>query len=291
MSQRGFSQALGGRVSRRDFVTGVGMGLAGAALLPASPVLGQAATTPRSVVTLFNGRDLSGLTTWLKGHGKNSDPSRVFTVEDGVMRVSGEIFGAILTDRPYENYRAVVEWKWGEKTWPPRPNGARDAGLLLHCYEDDGGYRGEWPESLEFQIYEGAVGDFIQMGLKNPVNITLEGEMRADKLFHYVPGKPAQERATVLDGKPTGITYIVPHLNRDPEWKSVKGFAGKGDAEKPFGEWNVIEAICDGDRVTNVVNGRVVNKATNVTPRRGRLAFQSEGAEIFLRRWELHPLT
>ena len=30
--------------------------------------------------------------------------------------------------------------------------------------------------------------------------------------------------------------------------------------------------------------------ATNVTPRKGRIAFQSEGAEIFLRRWELFPL-
>ena len=37
----------------------------------------------------------------------------------------------------------------------------------------------DWPESLEFQIYEGAVGDFILMGLKNPVNVTIEGEMRA----------------------------------------------------------------------------------------------------------------
>lgn len=290
MANERVEQEKGGLVSRRDFLADVGMAAAGAALIPSAAAFAQTATTPKGSVKLFNGKDLSGLTTWLKGHGKNSDPTKVFTVEDGVMRVTGEIFGAVITDRPYENYRTVVEWKWGEKTWPPRPNGARDAGLLLHCYEDDGGYRGEWPESLEFQIYEGAVGDFIQMGLKNPVNITLEGEMGADKLFHYVPGKPATERATVLDGKPTGITYIVPHLNRDPEWKSVKGFAGKGDAEKPFGEWNTIEAICDGDTVTNIVNGRVVNKATNVTPRKGRIAFQSEGAEIFLRRWELFPL-
>ena len=76
----------------------------------------------------------------------------------------------------------------------------------------------------------------------------------------------------------TAAFYLV--VAPDPVKKKVK----------PFGEWNTIEAICDGDTVTNIVNGRVVNKATNVTPRKGRIAFQSEGAEIFLRRWELFPL-
>ncbi len=290
MANSRFEGEKSGAVSRRDFVVDVGMGLAGAALLPSASAFAQSATTPKSVIKLFNGKDLTGLTTWLKGHGRNVDPGKVYQVQDGLLYITGETFGAILTDREYENYRVVAEWKWGEKTWPPRPNGARDSGLLLHCYGDDGGYRGDWPECIEFQIYEGAVGDFILMGMKNQVSITLEGEMRPDKLFHYVPGKPAETRATVVDGKPTGITYIIPHLNRDQEWKNVKGFVGKGDAEKPFGEWNTIEAVCAGDTMTFSVNGRVVNKATNCTPQRGRLGFQSEGAEIFIRRWELHPL-
>ena len=277
-----------GSLSRRDFLTSVGITVAGAAVLPSA----AAAFTPQSApasggVKLFNGKDMTGLYTWLRKLGKNNDPTKVFTVQDGMIRISGETYGAFITEADYENYRVVAEWKWGEKMWQP---GGRDSGLLLHCRGEDGGFRGDWPENIEFQMYEGATGDFILLTGKQGVSVTVEGEMREDKLFHYVPGKPAQERAMMKDGKPTGITYIIPHLNRDPNWKSELGFRGKDTAEKPVGEWNTIEAICDGTTITNIVNGRVVNKATNVDPRRGRIGIQSEGAELFVRRLELFPL-
>ena len=38
------------------------------------------------------------------------------------------------------------------------------------------------------------------------------------------------------------------------------------------------------------MNGQVVNKATNVSPTAGKLMFQTEGAEIYFRKIELHPL-
>ena len=285
MANSSFDRERIGGVSRRTFLADVGIAVAGAAVLPAAASAFSEQSGTRGSIKLFNGKDLSGLTTWLHGPGKNSDPNKVFTVHDGLLRISGETYGAALTDREYENYRVVAEWKWGEKTWAPKP-GARDSGLLLHCGADDGGFRSDWPEAIEFQIYEGAVGDFILMG----TGVTIEGELRADKLFHYVPGKPAEPRETKKDGKATGITYIIPHLNRDPDWKNVLGFAGKGDAEKPTGEWNTIEAICDGDTITNIVNGRTVNKCTNAHPSRGRIGFQSEGSEILVRRWELTPL-
>ena len=36
---------------------------------------------------------------------------------------------------------------------------------------------------------------------------------------------------------------------RDPAWKDVKGFRGKADVEKPVGEWNTIECLCDGGKI------------------------------------------
>jgi hypothetical protein len=38
------------------------------------------------------------------------------------------------------------------------------------------------------------------------------------------------------------------------------------------------------------VNGTVVNRATEVTPNRGKILLQTEGAEIFVRKLELRPL-
>jgi hypothetical protein len=62
------------------------------------------------------------------------------------------------------------------------------------------------------------------------------------------------------------------------------------DAENPRGEWNVVEVICDGDTITNIVNHVVVNRCTKASVTRGRILLQSEGAEVFYRNITLRPL-
>ena len=62
------------------------------------------------------------------------------------------------------------------------------------------------------------------------------------------------------------------------------------DAEKPRGEWNKVEMICDGDKLTNIINGVVVNEGTNASVTRGRI-LQSEGAEIYFRKVELRVVS
>ena len=79
-------------------------------------------------------------------------------------------------------------------------------------------------------------------------------------------------------------------FDRDPNWKDVKGFRGAKDIEKPTGEWNRQEVICDGDSITNIVNGVTVNHGTQSSHTRGKIQLQSEGAEIFFRRVELQPI-
>src|SRR5262249_10317837 len=70
-------------------------------------------------IQLFNGKNLDGFYTYLgspgkgeKPYGKNNDPEKVFTVENGAIRVSGKIFGAFITENEYEDYHLVVEFKW-----------------------------------------------------------------------------------------------------------------------------------------------------------------------------------
>ena len=75
-------------------------------------------------IALFNGKDLAGWYVFIKHNDKTSDPRTdtkgVFKVEDGVIHVSGEEFGCLTTEKEFENYRLTVEFKWGEKKWPPR---------------------------------------------------------------------------------------------------------------------------------------------------------------------------
>lgn len=245
-----------------------------------------------AAVQLFNGKDLTNFYTYLgkpagadKPLGKNNDPLKVFSVveEDGkpAIRVSGEVFGCFTTEKEFENYHLVVEFKWGEKTFAPRLNAARDSGVLLHCIGEDGNHGGVWMESIECQLIEGGTGDFIVCaGPAKKARATSSVEKRGKEPYFKPDGG---ELATFTGGR-------INWFGRDPEWKDVKGFRGKQDVEKPAGQWNVLECICDGDTITNILNGKVVNKATSVAPSKGKILFQSEGAEVFFRRIEVRPL-
>src|SRR5262245_28432138 len=58
-------------------------------------------------IRLFNGKDLSGLSTWLRDT-RREDPRRVFSVHDGLLQISGDGFGYVATEREYQDYHLVV---------------------------------------------------------------------------------------------------------------------------------------------------------------------------------------
>src|SRR5215212_5827153 len=109
------------------------------------------------VIHLLAGNDLTPFYSFLKDFG-NSDPDSVFTITNGVLRISGQHYGYLATRRDnFENYKLIVEFKWGDKTWPPRENNARDSGVLVHCVGKDQ----VWPRSIEAQMIEGGTGDIL----------------------------------------------------------------------------------------------------------------------------------
>lgn len=55
------------------------------------------------------------------------------------------------------------------------------------------------------------------------------------------------------------------------------------DQEKPTGEWNSIEVIAKEGKCTHIVNGVIVNEGSDANVREGKIALQSEGAEIYFR--------
>ncbi len=265
-----------------------GVGAAGALLgiLLLLPGPERAAEAAPKTIHLFNGKDLTNFYTYLgapqkgaKPYGKDHDPEKVFSVADGMIRVSGKVFGGLITQKEYGNYHLVVEFKWGEKTYPPREKAARDSGILLHCVGADGAAGGVWMESIECQMIEGGTGDFILVGGKGRPRLTVEAETRGGQLY-YKPGAPPVTRES---GR-------FNWWGRDPHWKDVKGFRGEKDVEKPVGEWNTLECVCDGDKITNILNGKVVNAGTGSSLTRGKILFQSEGAEVFFRKIDLKPV-
>lgn len=230
-------------------------------------------------VLQFNGKDLTGFYVYTKDH-KYDDPKKVFTVQDGVIRVSGEEWGGFATRDEFRDYHLIVEWRWGEKTWEPRAKAARDSGILLHCVGPDGAAGGQWMESQECQIIEGGCGDLLMVAGKGKPRLSCEIRTGPD-------GQPYYQKGGELITRDRGRYNW---WGRDPAWKDTLGFRDKTGVEKPAGEWNRMEVICDGDSITNLVNGYVVNVGTGSSLTKGKIQFQSEGAEIFFRKIEIRPL-
>ena len=246
---------------------------------------------------LFNGKDLSNWESFLarpdksfevpgmerdeKGEyispiGENKDPLGVFKISqvDGepAIHVSGQGYGTITTKQSFKNFDLKMEFKWGEKRWPPREFEVRDCGLLYAVHGPLGGLWNTWPKSVEFQIQEGDTGDLWTVGTR----ATALATKNEKGMWIYDP-----------NGKATDFELNTEISNRCMKFP---------DAEKPSGQWNLLEmSFVNGD-ATHIVNGVVVLKLTKSmrldgkTPQpltEGKISLQTEGAEVFYRKIEI----
>lgn len=248
----------------------------------AAPIGAAGEKECKDAIQLFNGKDLSSFYTYLDELGRDKDPKGVFSVQDGLLRISGEIFGCITTHDEFEDYRLIAEFKWGDETWAHRKKASRDCGILVHSVGEDGAYGGVWMYSLEVQIIEGGTGDLLVVGDKSDrFSITVEAaEEQQNGCYVFQEGG---KQVTVNSGR-------VNWWGRDPGWEDVLGFRAAKDVEKPAGEWNELDILVKDGMIEAKLNGVLVNRATQARPDKGRIQVQSEGAEIFFRKLDLYPL-
>jgi len=242
---------------------------------------GKNPITPRDgVIQLFNGKDLSGLYSYLRDT-KYEDPRKVFTVQDGMLHFSGDGFGGLRTRDAYRDYHLILEFRWGPRTWGKRKTRAKDSGILFHCTGPEDSFGGSWPEAFQAQLQHGATGDLYAVKANGPVDLSFTAEVEDRNGKPY--WKKGGERRRFTRG-------AVSWFGKDPTWKNVLGFRGKNDVESPDGKWTRVEVICNGGHVVIQVNGVKVNEAFDLKPSAGKILVQVEGAELFIRRWELWPL-
>jgi hypothetical protein len=244
----------------------IAVGVCAAALLwSAVAAIGQAPEIPKHGrgEKLFDGKDLKGFDTFLTNEGLNSDPNHVFTVENGVLHVSGTEMGYIITLRSYPNYYLRAEFKWGEGTYGERHGKARDSGILYNIQ----GPNKVWPRSIEFQINEGCTGD-----------------------FWMTDGAALTGRDGVRVTGPAGKASRIDRFNKGP-FVNVVGYRDPvNELEKPHGEWNVVELVNRNGHLWQYVNGKLANEGTDAFPASGKILFQSEGSEVYFRNMVLYPL-
>lgn len=231
--------------------------------------------------SLFNGKDLTGWGTYLAPSaaapdqqpiGLNKDPHGVFTVTNGLLRVSGQDWGGVFTKESFSNYHLRYQVKFGQQKWAPRENAVADGGLLFHCSQPYDYGSKCWMRSIEMQIQETDIGDYHNVGAGEP--------------------RLAFSKATD-DGVP------VDQYNPKAPFKVTKNRVYRsGNFESASGEWTTGELVAIGADAVFIVNGFVVNRLYNIfrndlqkPTTSGQLQFQSEGAEHYLRNIELRPVS
>jgi hypothetical protein len=194
-------------------------------------------------VQLLPAKDLSGWTIHVKGEDQ-SGPSKVFSLQDGMVKVSGLKGGYLATKHSYSNYRLVAEYKWD----PESPS--HDSGIFVHAV-----------------IPEKGPVRALEVNLLHGVKTAFTGEI------------------WLLDGPQAKLT-----INGTVKSKGGIPTMDRKDHEKPLGEWNTIDILCDGGKVQTKVNGNVTLEGTDAEPRAGKICLQSNRGIIYFKRLELLPV-
>jgi len=219
--------------------------------------------------------------------GLNKDPLNVFTVikenNEDVLYITGQMYGGLSTKEEYGDYHLSVQFKWGEKVYEPRLTKPKDSGILYHCFEKHGAFWNVWMNSIEYQVCEKEIGDLFALSTRR---LLVKSTLAPDKEHQYNPLGVVNQFG---GGAP-----------ENEKWKRGRCKSSPHE-EKPVGEWSTLELYCLGDVGIHVLNGKVVNvvmedskseKENNENfPRKGKIQFQSEGAECWYKDMKIKALT
>ena len=210
----------------------------------------SAAAQPSRSRSLFNGKDLTGWDVDVPAADSNVRLRSPFEVRDGHLVSLGEPRGHLVSDSVFRDYRLDIEYRF-----PDKPG---NAGVLVHASTPRALY-GMFPRSIEVQMESGNAGDFWCI---------VEDIRVADMERRRGP----RANWGTTEGKERRIRNLT------------------DDSERPVGEWNAMRVEAVGRTVRVWVNGTLVNDGFGATADRGRIALQSEGAEVEFRKIVLTPL-
>lgn len=200
--------------------------------------------------SLFNGKDLTGWEVDVPAADSNVRLRSPFEVRDGHLVSLGEPRGHLISDSVFRDYRLDIEYRF-----PGEPG---NAGVLVHASTPRALY-GMFPRSIEVQMESGNAGDFW----------CIVEDIKVDDMERR---RGPRAKWGTTEGKERRIRNLT------------------DDSERPVGEWNAMRIEAVGRTVRVWVNGTLVNDGFGATASRGRIALQSEGAEVEFRKLFLTPI-
>lgn len=126
------------------------------------------------------------------GNQKYDDPWSVYTITNGVIKLFGDKTGYLMSKRSYTDFELTLEYRWNTEPAYQRGHGKKNSGVMYNV--PDTATDRLWPAGIQFQVKEGATGDFI---LLENVTLTVRGESKG-------PGKSVNVARLSEQEKPPG---------------------------------------------------------------------------------------
>ena len=196
-------------------------------------------------VNLFNGKDL---TNWVD---VNTSPD-TWAVKDGLLVCSGKPIGVMRSEKLYENFILVVEWRHMEA--------GGNSGVFLWSDAQPSGNR--LPKGMEVQMLELEWPNIHKKRDGSPNHPGyVSGELFGAGGMKAVPENPRGSRSMSYEMRCKGK-----------------------------GEWNQYVIVAVDGTVKLSINGKFVNGIREADLRKGYLCLESEGAEIHFRKVQIMEL-
>lgn len=175
---------------------------------------------------------------------------KTWTVKDGELITSGTPIGLLRTEKQYENFEAEFEW--------------------MHVNTKEVGNSGffVWCDPLP------QVGGPFTRGIEVQV------------LVNYPKNDWATNHGDVFSVSGAKCVPDRPH----PTKKGLERCLPSEERCKGGGEWNHYRVVAKDGAIKLSVNGKEVSGVSECTPRKGYLAFESEGAECHYRNVKIKEL-
>lgn len=133
-----------------------------------------------------------------------NNPSDVYQLSDSMIRLYGNKVGYLMSTTSYGDFELTLQYRWNMEAQYQRGTGKKNSGVMYNV--PDTAHDALWPAGIQFQVKEGATGDFI---LLENVTLTVRNETRA-------PGKSIAVARLSEQEKPLG------------EWNTIRIRSQKG---------------------------------------------------------------
>ena len=143
-------------------------------------------------VKLFNQKDLKGWYAFGEEKGKVNNAAELFSVENKMIRMYGPKSGYLMSEQSFKNFELTVEFRWNLDTQVAKKMNTKNSGVMYLVPAETPDVL--WPKGIQFQIKEGATGDFV---LLQEVSLNVNG-------VKVEPGKSVVSKRFADAEKPFG---------------------------------------------------------------------------------------